>query len=54
MPGVGAPITLGTNLPHVDPNNFPGTVHFGPSTVLAPGAQIMPGGGVFNPNASGF
>jgi len=31
--------TLGANLPHVDPNNFPGTVHWGPEQTVS-AAQI--------------
>jgi hypothetical protein len=31
--------TLGANLPHVNPNNFPGTVHWGPETVVS-GPQV--------------
>ena len=37
----GAPATLGTNLPAVDPNNFAGTVHFGPSVQYS--GQVPPG-----------
>ncbi len=39
---------LGANLPHVDPNNFPGTVHWGPESAMS-GAQIgqlPPGAGL--------
>jgi hypothetical protein len=31
----GAPITMGVNLPPVNPNNYPGTIHFGPSVTGA-------------------
>jgi hypothetical protein len=44
---MGADI-LGANLPHVDPNNFPGTVHWGPESAMS-GAQIgqlPPGAGL--------
>ncbi len=35
--------TLGANLPHVNPNNFPGTVHWGPETVVSgPQAGQLP------------
>ncbi|UJR32324.1 hypothetical protein I4U23_019788 [Adineta vaga] len=51
VPGSGAVYTMGTNLPPVDPNNFPGTVHFGPATTIhAPaGSIILPGGAVLEP-----
>ncbi len=32
--GLGFPSIPGSNLPNVDPNNYPGTVHFGPSTTI--------------------
>ena len=50
--GSGGVITMGNNLSSVDPNNFPGTVHFGPSTTTigTPGAQFLPGAGFVNPN----
>ncbi len=43
--------TLGANLPHVDPNTFQGTVHWGPDQVMT-GAQAgqLPFGGA----ATGF
>ena len=30
----GSVITIGSNLPHVDPNNYSGNIHFGPSTTI--------------------
>ena len=39
--------TLGANLPHVDPNNFQGTVHWGPEQVISGSqvGQLPPSGG---------
>ncbi len=37
--GAAGTSTLGANLPHVDPNNFPGTVHWGPEQTMT-GSQI--------------
>ncbi|CAF0925475.1 unnamed protein product [Adineta steineri] len=45
-------ITMGTNLPSVNPNTYPGTVHFGPSTTFvgpSTGA-FLPGVGIVDPN----
>ncbi|CAF1254369.1 unnamed protein product [Adineta ricciae] len=49
--GSGAVHTIGTNLPPVDPNNFAGTVHFGPATTthFPAGSIILPGGAVLPP-----
>ncbi len=40
----GAVYTLGTNLPSVDPNNFYGTVHHGPSSTYVGEYPPGPGG----------
>jgi len=47
FPNTGTPITLGANLPHVDPNNFQGIVHWGPERVVSglPPGQLPLGGG---------
>ena len=45
----GAPTTLDANLPPVDPNNFPGTVHFAPSVTQV--GQLPPGVNLPNWNA---
>lgn len=39
--------TLGANLPHVDPNHFQGTVHWGPEQVISGSqvGQVPPSGG---------
>jgi hypothetical protein len=49
--GTGGVGTLGANLPHVDPNNFQGTVHWGPEQMMS-GLQAgqLPLGGA----ATGF
>ena len=49
--GIPSNSMLGANLPHVDPNNFQGTVHWGPQQVIS-GSQVSqfpPAGG-----AAGF
>jgi hypothetical protein len=48
----GAVYTLGTNLPSIDPNNYGGTVHFGPSTAYSGSAygQYPESAGIINPN----
>ncbi len=45
--GIAGAGTLGANLPHVDPNTFQGTVHWGPDQALAgpPPGLLPPGGG---------
>ena len=46
--GSGVVHTLGSDLPSVNPNTYPGTVHFGPSTtVVGHGVgQVLPSGTV--------
>ncbi len=53
--GTQVPITLGANLPHVDPNNFQGTVHWGPEQVMSvpPGGQLPLSGGAAS-SGTGF
>jgi hypothetical protein len=57
MAGFSGVPTIGTNLPNVNPNNFSGTVHFGPATTYGgqlPG-QFLPGaGGLNNFGGSGY
>jgi hypothetical protein len=57
MAGFSGVPTIGTNLPNVNPNNFSGTVHFGPATTYGgqlPG-QFLPGaGGLNNLGGSGY
>ncbi|CAF4256373.1 unnamed protein product [Adineta steineri] len=39
-PNISGSSQLGASLPHVDPNNFPGVVHWGPESVVS-GAQVQ-------------
>jgi hypothetical protein len=47
----GQPRFIGDDLPSVDPFNYPGVIHFGPSfTIIGPHPpDIPPGAGVFDP-----
>jgi len=47
--GAGYPSALGANLPSVNPNTFPGLVHFGQPTVITE-PQIPLNAGVVDPN----
>jgi len=40
--GGGYPSGLGSYLPSVDPNTYPGTVHFGPSTAVIGPSSVVP------------
>jgi len=53
--GSGVVHTIGSSLPSVDPNNFPGTVHFGqPTTFVGQGyGQYPAGAGFVNQNLGG-
>ena len=44
--GAGVVHTLGPDLPSVNPNTYPGTVHFGPSTTIVGHGvgQVLPSG----------
>jgi hypothetical protein len=45
--GMGGGYPLGAHTPSVNPNNFPGTVHFGPSTTtIGSGSEF----GYMDPN----
>jgi hypothetical protein len=50
--GLGYHSVPSTNLPNVNPNNFPGTVHFGPSTTVieSEAAQFPFNTGYIDPN----